>query len=192
MDALLLEQHLRSPLRLFPDPLMAQFAAGPDLQDAASSAALLEKARQHLQMWSRSPYSELLLPQMYQRPPNLGLPLNLGVWQNSASWPTSPPQLPPGFLPNAAAAAAVAAAAAADGGGGSRQTPPPLPPGTLGPAPLTPTSSSGSPSPDPRAKHFTRFTPYQIPQAHSHPQAPTAAAPPQPPPPAGSPRSSSN
>uniref|UniRef100_A0A182IYQ1 Uncharacterized protein n=1 Tax=Anopheles atroparvus TaxID=41427 RepID=A0A182IYQ1_ANOAO len=168
MDALLLEQHLRSPLRLFPDPLMAQFASGPgpDLQDA-SSAALLEKARQHLQMWGRSPYSELLLPQMYQRPQNLGA-LNLGLWQNSAGWATAH-QLPPGFMAAAAAAAA----------GGPRSTPPPPAQPSCGPsatvsspnAPMTPTSSSGTPSPDPRAKQFTRFTPYQIPQAsHHHPQ----------------------
>ncbi|XP_041778720.1 T-box protein H15 isoform X2 [Anopheles merus] len=200
MDALLFEQHMRSPLRLFPDPLMAQFTAGPspaDFQDA-SSAALLEKARQHLQMWGRSPYSELLLPQMYQRPQALGA-LNLGVWQNSGSWPASP-QLPGGFLPNAAAAAAAVAAAAS---GGPRHTtpppPPPPPPATaLGPSggtilspstPLTPTSSSGTPSPDPRAKHFTRFTPYQIPQAQ-HRSSP--APPPSSLPPAGSPGSSSN
>uniref|UniRef100_A0A182MME5 Uncharacterized protein n=1 Tax=Anopheles culicifacies TaxID=139723 RepID=A0A182MME5_9DIPT len=188
MDALLYEQHMRSPLRMFPDPLMAQFASGPspELMSDASSAALLEKARQHLQMWGRSPYSELLLPQMYQRPQNLGA-LNLGVWQNSASWPASP-QLPPGFLPNAAAAAAAVAAAAS--AGSSRHTsppPPPQPPATGGPstpimppsaAPLTPTSSSGSPSPDPRAKHFSRFAPYQIPQSHLHqPQAQTSHLP---------------
>uniref|UniRef100_A0A182Y9Q0 Uncharacterized protein n=1 Tax=Anopheles stephensi TaxID=30069 RepID=A0A182Y9Q0_ANOST len=188
MDALLFEQHMRSPLRMFPDPLMAQFAAGPgpaELSDA-SSAALLEKARQHLQMWGRSPYSELLLPQMYQRPQSLGA-LNLGVWQNAASWPASP-QLPPGFLPNAAAAAAAVAAAASAGSSRHTSPPPPQPP-TLGPAttsimspatPLTPTSSSGSPSPDPRAKHFTRFTPYQIPSAasHSQPQLQPAHLPP--------------
>uniref|UniRef100_A0A182SQP3 Uncharacterized protein n=1 Tax=Anopheles maculatus TaxID=74869 RepID=A0A182SQP3_9DIPT len=177
MDALLFEQHMRSPLRMFPDPLMAQFASGPgpvELSDA-SSAALLEKARQHLQMWGRSPYSELLLPQMYQRPQSLGA-LNLGVWQNSASWPASP-QLPPGFLPNAAAAAAAVAAAASAGSSRHTSPPPPLPP-TLGPStssmspatPLTPTSSSGSPSPDPRTKHFTRFTPYQIPSQSHQPQ----------------------
>uniref|UniRef100_A0A182WRV1 Uncharacterized protein n=1 Tax=Anopheles quadriannulatus TaxID=34691 RepID=A0A182WRV1_ANOQN len=201
MDALLFEQHMRSPLRLFPDPLMAQFTSGPspaDFQDA-SSAALLEKARQHLQMWGRSPYSELLLPQMYQRPQALGA-LNLGVWQNSASWPASP-QLPGGFLPNAAAAAAAVAAAASASGGPRHTTPPPPPPPpatALGPSggtilspstPLTPTSSSGTPSPDPRAKHFTRFTPYQIPQAqHRSSPAPTPSSLP----PAGSPGSSSN
>ncbi|XP_053673675.1 T-box protein H15-like [Anopheles nili] len=189
MDALLLEQHLRSPLRLFADPLMAQFTSGPgqDLQDA-QSAALIEQARQHLQMWGRSPYNELLLPQMYQRPQNLGA-LNLGVWQNSPNWPTGPSGLPAGFLP------AMAAAAAA---GGSRHTPPPplgTPPApiVLSPtAPLTPTSSSGSPSPDPRAKHFTgRFAPYQIPPSHMPPTHTIATATSRSAPPS-SPRSPSN
>nr|XP_029709400.1 T-box protein H15-like isoform X3 [Aedes albopictus] len=179
MDALLLEQHLRSPLRLFPDPLMAQFGATPDPDGA--QAALLEKARQHLQMWGRAaPYGDLLIPQMYQRP-NLGA-LNLGhLWQSQ--WPQ---QFPPGFLPNAAAAAAVAAAAA----------PPPPPPRTTPPPPAqtmtSPASSAGSPSPDLRAKHFTRFSPYQIPQAHHHHQPqgmpPSASLPHQSP----SPRSPSN
>lgn len=138
MDSFLLEQHLRSPLRLFPDPLMPQMLP----QDPEGQAAFIEKARQHLQMWGRSPYSELLLPQIYQRP-NLGA-LNLGLaWQASqAAWP---PQLSAGFL-NAAAAAA-----------NTPRTPPPV---------STP-SSSGSPSPDMRAKHFQRFSPYQIPQHHN-------------------------
>uniref|UniRef100_A0A4Y0BJ89 T-box domain-containing protein n=1 Tax=Anopheles funestus TaxID=62324 RepID=A0A4Y0BJ89_ANOFN len=185
MDALLYEQHMRSPLRMFPDPLMAQFASGPgpELMSDASSAALLEKARQHLQMWGRSPYSELLLPQMYQRPQSLGA-LNLGVWQNSASWPASP-QLPPGFLPNAAAAAAAVAAAASAGSSRHTSPPPPSQPSTtlgssasiMSPAtPLTPTSSSGSPSPDPRAKHFARFAPYQIPQTSNPHQSQLSSA----------------
>ena len=138
MDALLLEQHLRAPLRLFPEPLMPQF--GHQDTDGAS-AALLEKARQHLQMWGRSPYTELLLPQMYQRP-GLGA-LNLGLWQSQ--WP----QLSAGFLSANAAAAA---------GAGPRTPPPPV---------STP-SSSGSPSPDMRAKHFSRFSPYQVPNSSSH------------------------
>lgn len=137
MDALLLEQHLRTPLRLFPDPMgMSQF-----IPQDAEGVALLEKARQHLQMWGRSPYTELLLPQVYQRP---GLnALNLGLWQGQ--WPQ---QLSAGFLSSAAAAAA-------------SRTPPPN---------STP-SSSGSPSPDMRAKHFSRFSPYQIPPSH-HPPSP--------------------
>lgn len=137
MDALLLEQHLRTPLRLFPDPMgMSQF-----IPQDAEGVALLEKARQHLQMWGRSPYTELLLPQVYQRP---GLnALNLGLWQGQ--WPQ---QLSAGFLSSAAAAAA-------------SRTPPPN---------STP-SSSGSPSPDMRAKHFARFSPYQIPPSH-HPPSP--------------------
>lgn len=147
MDALLLEQHLRSPLRLFPDPMMAQFM--PQENDGGASAAILEKARQHLQIWGRSPYSELLLPQMYQRP-NLNAALNLGLWQGQ--WP---PQLSAaaGFLNNQAALQQVAAAAQQQS-----RTPPPPPPVS------TPTSS-GSPSPDMRAKHYApRFSPYQIPQ----------------------------
>lgn len=135
MDALLLEQHLRTPLRLFPDPMgMSQF-----IPQDAEGVALLEKARQHLQMWGRSPYTELLLPQVYQRP---GLnALNLGLWQGQ--WPQ---QLSAGFLSSAAAAAA-------------SRTPPPN----------STTSSSGSPSPDMRAKHFSRFSPYQIPPSHHPP-----------------------
>jgi T-box protein 20 len=66
-----LEQHLRSPLRLFPDPMMQIMQHDPEL---------LEKARQHLQMWGRAP--ELLLPQMYQRP---NIPaFNLNLW---SQWP---------------------------------------------------------------------------------------------------------
>ncbi|CAO1361429.1 unnamed protein product [Diamesa tonsa] len=69
MDAFFMEQHLRSPLRMFPDPMMAQFM--PQDNDGGASAALLEKARQHLQMWGRSPYTELLLPQIpYQIQPS--------------------------------------------------------------------------------------------------------------------------
>jgi len=144
MDALLLEQHLRSPLRLFPDPMMAQFM--PQDTDSAS-AALLEKARQHLQMWGRSPYTELLLPQMYQRP-NLNAALNLGLWQGQ--WT---PQLSAaaGFLNNQAAIQQAAAVAQQQ----QARSPPP--------GPISTPTSSGSPSPDIRSKHFApRFSPYQI------------------------------
>ncbi len=151
MDALLLEQHLRSPLRLFPDPMMAQFM--PQEADGAS-AALLEKARQHLQMWGRSPYAEMLLPQMYQRPNINAAAMQLGLWQGQ--WP---PQLAAGFLNNQAALQqAVAAQQQA-----ARSPPPPI---------STPTSQSSSPSPSDsiRSKHFApRFSPYQIPPA-SHTQ----------------------
>ena len=151
MDALLLEQHLRSPLRLFPDPMMAQFM--PQDSDGAS-AALLEKARQHLQMWGRSPYTELLLPQMYQRP-NINAALNLGLWQGQWS-----PQLSAaaGFLNNQAALQQAAAAAQQHQ---AKSPPPPQ---------ITPSNSSGSTSPDIRSKHFTsRFSPYQLPPV-SHTQ----------------------
>jgi T-box protein 20 len=150
MDALLLEQHLRSPLRLFPDPMLAQFMP----QDADSaSAAILEKARQHLQMWGRSPYTELLLPQMYQRP-NINAALNLGLWQgNLGQWS---PQLSAaaGFLNNQAALQQAAAAAQQQQQHQARSPPP---------GPMSTPSSSGSPSPDVRSKHFVpRFSPYQI------------------------------
>ncbi|XP_037958794.1 T-box protein H15-like [Teleopsis dalmanni] len=173
MDSFLLEQHLRSPLRFFPDPLMQQLSP----QDAdAASLAFLEKARQHLQMFGRSPYTEMLLPQLYQRPPTLNA-FNIGMWQQQ--WP----QLTAGFLANAAnqqAAAAQAAAAAAAAAAVSASRTPPPPQMTIVSSPLQPPaattpSSSGSPSPDMRAKHFQRFSPYQVPQ-HQHP--PMARTPP--------------
>jgi T-box protein 20 len=145
MDALLLEQHLRSPMGLFPDPMMAQLI--PQTMDAA----LLEKARQHLQMWGRSPYTELLLPQMYQRP-NMNAALNLGLWQGQWS-----PQLSAaaGFLNNQAALQQAAAAAQHQ----QARSPPP--------GPISAPSSSGSPSPDVRSKHFApRFSPYQTTPPH--------------------------
>lgn len=138
MDSFLLEQHLRTPLRLFPDPFSPQMLQ----QDPEAQAALIEKARQHLQMWGRTAYPELLLPQMYQRS-NLG-GLHISLWQAASQWP------PAGFLAANAAAAAQSQNAA--------RTPPP--------AVSTP-SSSGSPSPDMRTKHFQRFSPYQIPQHHN-------------------------
>nr|XP_029709411.1 T-box protein H15-like [Aedes albopictus] len=156
MEALLLEQHLRAPLRLFPDPLLAQFAAAPGQEMDGAHAALLEKARQQLQMWGRSPYNDLLLPQMYQRPPQM----NLGTFWQGQPWPQ---QLPPAaFLQSAAAAAAASVSSAS--------TPPPaLPQSTVS----TPSSSSGSPSPsEMRAKHFgQRFSPYQIPPQHGSGQS---------------------
>ncbi|ETN58222.1 t-box transcription factor tbx20 [Anopheles darlingi] len=187
MDAILLEQHLRSPMRLFADPMaMAQFASGHQDPDGAQ-AALIEKARQHLQLWGRSPYSDLLLPQMYQRPPgpNLGA-LNLGLWQatGGGQWP---PQLPPGFLQQTASLAAAASANAAAANVVSRTPPPP-------PSPLQPSGSStpspgaGSPSPnDLRTRHLHRYSPYQIPPQHSSP-APGPAPSTHP----GAPRSPSN
>ncbi|XP_062547089.1 T-box protein H15-like isoform X2 [Armigeres subalbatus] len=165
MEALLLEQHLRAPLRLFPDPLLAQFAAAPGQEMDGAHVALLEKARQHLQMWGRSPYNDLLLPQMYQRPPQM----NLGSFWQGQPWPQ---QIPPAaFLQSAAAAAAASVSSAST-------PPPPLAHSTVS----TPSSSSGSPSPsDMRAKHFgSRFSPYQIPPQHvsaalSQPQQPPAS-----------------
>ena len=153
MDALLLEQHLRSPLGLFHDPMMAQL-----MQPQSMDAALLEKARQHLQMWGRSPYAEMLLPQMYQRP-NINAAMQLGLWQGQ--WP---PQIAAGFLNNQAALQQAAVVAAQQQQQQARSPPP-------GPG-STPNSQSGSPSPSDtlRSKHFApRFSPYQIPPS-SHTQ----------------------
>lgn len=170
MEALLLEQQLRSPLRLFPDPLMQQFAAQQGADPA--SMAIFEKARQHLQMFGgNSPYAQLMMPQMYaqQAPP----PPGLGAFHMfQQQWP----QLTAGFLASAnqqavaqaqahaqAAAQAQAAAAAA----AANRTPPPPPTAS------TPSStSSGSPSPDMRPRQFQRFSPYQVPQHPSQPRSP--------------------
>lgn len=181
MEALLLEQQLRSPLRLFPDPLMQQFAAqqGAD----PTSMAIFEKARQHLQMFGgNSPYAQLMMPQMYaqQAPP----PPGLGAFHMfQQQWP----QLTAGFLASAnqqavaqaqaaaqaqaqAQAQAAAQAAAAAQAHANRTPPPP-------PTASTPSStSSGSPSPDMRPRQFQRFSPYQVPQhptGSSAPRSPT-------------------
>ncbi|KAI8042067.1 T-box protein H15 [Drosophila gunungcola] len=174
MEALLLEQQLRSPLRLFPDPLMQQFAAQGD----PSSMALFEKARQHLQMFGgNSPYAQLMMPQMYQAaaaaagppppPPGLGA---FHMFQQQ--WP----QLTAGFLASAnqqaaaaqAQAQAQAQAAAAAAVMAANRTPPPPPTAS------TPSStSSGSPSPDMRPRQYQRFSPYQLPGGQG---PPTSAA----------------
>ncbi|XP_012159102.1 T-box protein H15 isoform X2 [Ceratitis capitata] len=173
MDSFLLEQHLRSPLRFFPDPLMAQLS--PQEADAAS-LAFIEKARQHLQLFGRTPYTEMLLPQLYQRPPVLNA-FNLGMWQQQ--WP----QLTAGFIASAnqQAAAAQAAAAAAAAANACRTPPPPPPPsimvGVAPPPPATTPSSSGSASPDMRLRHFQRYSPYQVPQQQLQ-QTPLTRTPP--------------
>lgn len=161
MDPLLLEQHLRAPLRFFPDSMLAQFAAQ---ETESASAALLEKARQHLQMMGRAPYPDLLLPQMYQRP-NFG-PLNLGLWQNQL-----PPQLSAtaGFLSAAAFANAMGQRAQPPLPTTSTSTPSMLPlqmPVTQATSiiiPATSSSSSDSSSPDLRVRNFARFSPYPLP-----------------------------
>lgn len=166
MDPLLLEQHLRAPLRFFPDSMLAQFAA----QDSESaSAALLEKARQHLQMMGRAPYPELLLPQMYQRP-NFS-PLNLGLWQNQL-----PPQLSAGFLSAAAFANAMgnrasvlpATSTAAQSMQSLQMQPNQMvmTQATSISIPTSSSSSSDSSSPDLRVKNFARFSPYPLPNHH--------------------------
>ncbi|XP_017032003.1 T-box protein H15 [Drosophila kikkawai] len=181
MEALLLEQQLRSPLRLFPDPLMQQFAAQ---QGDPASMALFEKARQHLQMFGgNSPYAQLMMPQMYQAaaaaagppppPPGLGA---FHMFQQQ--WP----QLTAGFLASAnqqAAAAQAAAqaqaqaqAAAAAAAMAANRTPPPPPTAS------TPSStSSGSPSPDMRPRQYQRFSPYQLPGGQGPPSS-AAGSPP--------------
>lgn len=161
MDSLLFEQHLRSPLRFFPDSMLAQFAAQ---ETESASAVLLEKARQHLQMMGRAPYPELLLPQMYQRPnfPPLNLP---GLWQNQL-----PPQLSAGFLSAAAFANAM--------GNRAQGILPTTSAGSVMPLqmsssqmtqatsitiPPSSSSSSDSSSPDLRVKNFARYSPYPLP-----------------------------
>lgn len=179
MEALLLEQQLRSPLRLFPDPLMQQFAAQQGGADPASMA-LFEKARQHLQMFGgNSPYAQLMMPQMYQAAAAAPPPPGLGAFHMfQQQWP----QLTAGFLASAnqqAAAAQAAAqaqaqaqAAAAAAAMAANRTPPPPPTAS------TPSStSSGSPSPDMRPRQFQRFSPYQLP-GQQHQQQQQAAPPP--------------
>lgn len=176
MDSLLLEQHLRSPLRFFPDSMLAQFSAH---ETESASAVLLEKARQHLQMMGRAPYPELLLPQMYQRP-NFA-PLNLpGLWQNQL-----PPQLSAGFLSAAAFANAM-------GNRTSGILPTTSNSGSMIPhqipqnqmhvtqatsiiMPPSSSSSSDSSSPDLRVKNFARFSPYPLPnhQLKGQPSSPS-------------------
>lgn len=190
MDSFFFDQHMRAaPLRFFPDPLMSQLT--PQEADAAS-LALLEKARQHLQMFGRSPYTEMLLPHLYQRaappaphppPPSALGAFQLGMWQQQ--WP----QLTAGFLASANQQAAFAAAAAA--AAGANRTPPPgsqaaaAAAAVAPPAPATPTSSCGSASPDLRIKtqlaHYPqRFSPYQVPQQQQQSQSqhpPSASSP---------------
>lgn len=178
MDALMLEQHLRSaPLGIFPDPMMAA-----QLMPQSMDAALLEKARQHLQMWGRSPYAEMLLPQMYAQRPNLNAAaLNLGLWQGQWS-----PQLTAaaGFLNNQAALQQAVAQ--------QQQQQQQQQAAARSPPPATP-NSSGSPSPSAmsephmRSKHFApRFSPYPAPPTPSHtqtsPTSPIAIKPSQSPP----------
>ncbi|XP_034473377.1 T-box protein H15 [Drosophila innubila] len=175
MEALLLEQQLRSPLRLFPDPLMQQFAAQQGGADPASMA-LFEKARQHLQMFGgNSPYAQLMMPQMYQAAAAAPPPPGLGAFHMfQQQWP----QLTAGFLASAnqqaaaaqAAAQAQAQAQAAAAAMAANRTPPPPPTAS------TPSStSSGSPSPDMRPRQYQRFSPYHLPAQAAPPPMPSAA-----------------
>ncbi|XP_031623561.1 T-box protein H15-like [Contarinia nasturtii] len=159
MDPLLLEQHLRAPLRFFPDSMLAQFAAQ---ESESASAVLLEKARQHLQMMGRAPYPELLLPQMYQRPnfPPFG---NLGLWQSQL-----PPQLSAGFLSAAAFAMGNRAQIlpTTSTATQSMQMQMPVTQATSILIPQSSSSSSDSSSPDLRVKNFARFSPYPLSNHH--------------------------
>lgn len=185
MDAMLLDQHLRSPLRLFSDHSMMQHLVGqhPDASEA-TSAMLLEKARQHLQIWGRSPYTDLLLPHLYtnQQRPNNSSPVSpataLGMWQ-AAQWT---PQMAAGFMQ----AAAVAQHQQQQQQNYKhhlqqqhyqlqqqhlqQQSPLSSPPPS-GPSSTPSSSSGGSPSPDIRTKSFARFNPYQVPQHHHPPRS---------------------
>ncbi|GLV37788.1 midline [Carabus blaptoides fortunei] len=163
MDSLFMEQHfLRSQLRLYP-------GAGPDPMDQENnnaaaagslfSAAMMEKARAHLQMWGRT------TPAAYAAAGDLHatmLALAGGGAQHAyrgaalwGQWAQPPPPmhagLPPGLL-------------------GPPPPPPPHRP-QLTPPPnsssSTPSSSSGSPSPTgaadlrlPKAMFPHRYTPY--------------------------------
>lgn len=201
MDSLLFEQHLRAPLRFFPDSMLAQFAAHSE----SESAALLEKARQHLQMIGRAPYpAELLLPQMYQRPPPNFSPLNFGLWQNQL-----PPQLSAGFLSAAAFANAIGNRGAAPSQPSTILPTPTSSSSSLSPsiashiplqmpmnqipgtqphsqsmmAPPCSSSSSDSSSPDLRVRNFARFSPYPLPNRtikgqQMSPPPPTSLLPP--------------
>ena len=169
MEALLLEQQLRSPLRLFPDPLMQQFAAQQGVDP--TSMAIFEKARQHLQMFGgNSPYAQLMMPQMYaqQAPPPPG-PDAFHMFQQQ--WPQPTARFLASANQQAAAAQAVAVQAQAQPQAQSQahgaaaavaanRTPPPPPTATT----PSSTSSGGSPSPDMRPRQFQRFSPYQVPQ----------------------------
>jgi T-box protein 20 len=163
MDAIFMEQHfLRSPLRL---------CAEMDTENNNSlySAAMMEKARAHLQMWGRTggpPYSpaELHTLLMNGAGPGAGPPPMYALGSPSRGGPPPPCQIP---MPLPAHLWA--------GGAGGGHPPSPwstqasvhasLPPGLLGPPPLPPpnahshpqltppppatssSSSSGSPSP---------------------------------------------
>ncbi|XP_069698760.1 T-box transcription factor TBX20-like [Periplaneta americana] len=143
MDAMFMEQHfLRSPLRLYSD-------MDAENNNSLFSAAMMEKARAHLQMWGRTggaPYPPAELhsllvsgagpPQMYARggppPCPLPMPLPAHLWGGAgggAGQAWSSPGLPPGLL-----------------------GPPPPPnahshPQLTPPPPTSSSSSSGSPSP---------------------------------------------
>lgn len=137
MDSLFMEQHfLRNSLRLYGDPLDAENNNSGSL----FSAAMMEKARAHIQMWGRAggnPYNPNELHAMLLSGTSgqylgraavpLGLPTQL--WsQSGVSWHTPIHSgLPPGLL----------------------GPPPPHRPQITPPPPpsSTPSSSSGSPSP---------------------------------------------
>nr|CAD7424274.1 unnamed protein product [Timema monikensis] len=189
MDAIFMEQHfLRSPLRLYSE-------MDAENNNSLFSAAMMEKARAHLQMWGRTggggpgpPYTPadlhaLLLngaagppPGMYGRgPPPLHMPLPAHLWATAGGQasPWSSPVhggLPPGLL---------------------GPPPPPPPPNahshpqlTPPPPPTSSSSSSGSPSPSSSSSSSTevrlprpifpsmhRYSPYHLVQRQVSPPA---------------------
>ena len=138
-ESMLMEHHLRSQFRLFPEQIMAQMTG--QASDEASKA-ILEQTRQQLQMWGRSPYQELLLQQMYQRGAlNLGMAAN---WQNL--WPQ---QLQAAFLQQQTASV-------------PRVSPPST---VISPNPSPPSSTDVRSS---VTGHYSRFMPYQRPATQTH------------------------
>ena len=132
MDAMFMEQHfLRSPLRLYSE-------MDAENNNSLFSAAMMEKARVHLQMWGRTggpPYSPAELHTLLM---------------NGAGPGAGPPQMyPRGGPPPCPIPMPLPAHLWATGGGSPQASYGSLPPGLLGPPPppTSSSSSSGSPSP---------------------------------------------
>lgn len=166
MDSLFMEQHfLRSSLRLYPgagDPMDSENNNG-----SLFSAAMMEKARAHLQLWGRYSPGDLhamLLSGAAQHVYPRAVPTT--AWgQPATAWGAALPGLPPGLL-----------------------GPPPPPPHRpqITPPPVS-TPSSGSPSPTggvataadlrlPKAVYSShRFSPYS--QSMARQLSPTGTSP---------------
>ncbi|XP_063239779.1 T-box protein H15-like [Bacillus rossius redtenbacheri] len=169
MDAMFLDQHfLRSPLRLYSD-------LDAENNNSLFSAAMMEKARAHLQMWGRAgAYSPAELhallgggppppgPAVFRGPPPPPPhPLAMHLWPGQ-QWPSSPP---PGLLL-----------------GPPPQQPPPPPPvvssGSGSPSPSSSTSSTSSSCevrlPRPIFPGAHRYSPYHLVPRQLSPPAPDA------------------